>query len=81
MTKLNYPKNGRVSQIDKDGAVIERYFTVEYKRSKRSFSVVKRPAQSLCIMMKKDEQDRDKIVDSVSFLNDNDLTVFKFLLT
>ena len=50
---------------------------MEYKRNKRSFSVVKRPAQSPCIMMKKDEQDGDKIVDSVSFLDDNDLTVTK----
>ena len=37
MTKLNYPKIGRVTQIDEDGAGIERYLTVEYKRNKRSF--------------------------------------------
>ena len=55
MTKLNYPKIGRVTQIDEVGAGIERYFTVEYKRNKGSFSVVKSPAQSLCIVMKKDE--------------------------
>ena len=28
MKKLNYPKIGRVTQIDEDGAGIERYFTV-----------------------------------------------------
>ena len=77
MTKLKYPKIRRVTQIDEDGAGIERYFTVEYKKNKRSFSVVKRPAQSLCIVMKKYELDGDKIVDSVSFLDDNDLTVKK----
>ena len=48
-----------------------------YFKNKRSFSVVKRPEQSLCIMMKKDKQDRDKIVDSISFLDDNDQTVTK----
>ena len=77
MTKLNYPKIGRVTQIDEDGAGIERYFAVAYKRNKKSFSVIKRPAQSLYIVMKKDEQERDKIVDSVSFLYDNDLAVTK----
>ena len=77
MTKLNYPKIGRVTQIDEDGAGVERYFKDEYKRNKKSFSVVKRPAQSLCIVMKKDEQERDKIADSVSFIDDDDLTVTK----
>ena len=48
---------------------------MEYKINKSS--VVKRPAQSVCIGMKKDERDRDNIVDSVSFLYDNDLTVKK----
>ena len=51
--------------------------TVEYKRNKRSFSVIKRPAQSLCIVMKKNEQNGDKIVDSISFLDYSDLTVTK----
>ena len=77
MTTLNYPPIGRVTRIDKDNAGIERYFTVDYKRNKRSFSVIKRPAQSLCIVMKKDEQDGDKIVDSISFLDDSDLKVTK----
>ena len=72
---MNYPQIGRVTKIDEDNAGIERYFKVEYTRNKRSFSVIKRPAQSLCIVMKKDEQDGDKIVDSISFLDDSDLTV------
>ena len=67
----------KVTKIDEDGARVERYFTVGYKRNKKSFSVVKRPAQSLCIVMKKDEQERDKIADSVSFIDDDDLTVTK----
>ena len=32
---------GRVTQTDEDGAGIERYFTVEYKRNIKSFSVEK----------------------------------------
>ena len=72
-TQLNYPKIGRVE----DSAGIERYFTIEYKKNQKSFSVVKRPVQSLCIVMKIDEQERFKIADSVSFLDDDDLTVTK----
>ena len=53
LTKLNYPQIGRVTKVDTDHAGFERYFTVEYKKNKKSFSVVKRPAQSLCVVMKK----------------------------
>ena len=44
---------------------------MEYKKA------VIRPSQNLCIVMKKKEQDRDKIVDSISFLDDCGLTVTK----
>ena len=77
MTKLNYPKIGKVTKIDEDGAGIERYFTIEYKRNKKSFSVVKRPAQSLCIVIKKMSKKEIKIAYSVSFLDDDNLTITK----
>ena len=57
MTTLNYPMIGRITKGEKDTMGTERYFQVEYKKNKRVFSTVKRTAQSLCVVMKKDEQE------------------------
>ena len=57
MTKLNYPKIGRITKVEKDTMGVERYYLVEYKKYKRVFSSVKRTAQSLCVVMRKDEQE------------------------
>ena len=55
MTKLNYPKIGRISEVEKDSMGVERFSTVNNKKTKKVPSSVKRPAQSLCVVMKKDE--------------------------
>ena len=73
-TKLGYPRNGRITNVEKDTSGVKRYYTVEYKNGKK-FSVVTRPAQSLVIVMKKNEQDEDKVIDSISFLEESDLIV------
>ena len=49
----------------------ERYYHVSYKKNK-SFATIKRTAQSLCMIMKKSEQE-DQIVDPILFLNEDDL--------
>ena len=72
LTKLGYPRLGRIAKIDEDSMGTSRYYHVTYKKNKRVFATVKRTAQSLCMIMKKSEQD-DQIVDSILFLNENDL--------
>ena len=73
-TKLGYPRNGMIANVEKDTSGVKRYYTVEFKNGKK-FSVVTRPAQSLVIVMKKNEQDEDKVIDSISFLEESDLIV------
>ena len=36
MTKLNYPKIGRITKVEKDTMGVERYYQVEYKKNKRN---------------------------------------------
>jgi hypothetical protein len=69
-TKLGYLRNGRITNVEKENSGMQRYYTVEYK-NRTKFSVVTRPAQSLVIVKKKNEQDEDRVIDSISFLDDN----------
>ena len=53
---------------------------MEYKQKKKTFFTVRRPAQSLCMVMKETEclQGNDtKLVDSLSFLEEEDLPVIQ----
>ena len=68
-----YPKIGRITKIEEDSSEVQRYFSVEYKQKKRAFLTVRRPAQSLCIILTKNEQ--EKVIDSISFLEESDLIV------
>ena len=70
-----YPKIGRIAKIEEDSSEVQRYFSVEYKQKKRAFLTVRRPAQSLCIILTKNEP--DSIIDSISFLEESDLKVHK----
>ena len=72
MMKLNYYKIGRITKVEKDIMGVERYYIVEYKKNKRVFSTVKRTAQSLCVVMRKDEQE-GPVIDPILFLNEADL--------
>ena len=72
LTKLNYPRLARVKNINQDSAGTDRYYELEYRLG-RKFSTVQRPAQSLCIIMTKEEQKKGHLVDSLSFLDDSDL--------
>ena len=58
-THLNYPRVGRISEIEMDSAGVERYFTVSYKdNNKKKEKSVKRCAQSLVLLLKKSEDDK-----------------------
>ena len=65
-----YPKIGRITKIEKDSSEVQRYFSVEYKQKKKTFLTVRRPAQSLCMVMGETEE---KLVDSLSFIEEEDL--------
>ena len=83
LTKLNYPKIGRIIKMEKDSIGIERDFTVEYNKTKKIFSSVKKTAKSMCLIMKKDEnaQEHDlerhdaqnPIVDPILFMDEVDM--------
>ena len=62
----------RITKIEKVSMGVGRYYTVEYKKSKRVFSTVRRTAQSLCVVMRKDEQE-GPVIDPILFLNEADL--------
>ena len=62
--KLNYPKHGKITRIEADHTGTERYFHIEYKIGKRTHSV-KRTAQSLVLILKKSENEKAKISDSL----------------
>ena len=72
LTKLSYPKLGRIAKVEKDTMGTERYYQVEYKKNKRVFATVKRTAQSFYIVMKKDEQE-GQVIDPILFLDEADL--------
>ena len=72
MTKLNYPKIGRITKVEKDTMGIEKYYQVEYKKNKQFFSTVKRTTQSLCVIMKKEEREC-QVIDIILFLDKADL--------
>ena len=72
LTKLGYPRLGRIAKIEEDSMGTSRYYHVTYKKNKRVFATVKRTAQSLCMIMKRDEQE-DQIIDPILFLDDVDL--------
>ena len=70
-THLNYPRVGRISEIEMDSAGVERYFTVSYKdNNKKKEKSVKRCAQSLVLLLKKSEDDKAKISDSLFWCPD-----------
>ena len=71
MTKLGYPRLGRIAKVEKDTMGTERYYHVSYKKNK-GFATIKRTAQSLCMIMKRDEQE-DQIIDPILFLDEVDL--------
>ena len=72
LTKLGYPRLGRIAKVEKDTMGTERYYHVTYKKNKRVFATVKRTAQSLCMIMKNDEQE-GQVIDPILFLDDADL--------
>ena len=71
-TSLNYPVAGRIAKVEQDSSGLDRYFWVSYKQGK-TCSTVKRPAQSLTLILTKKEQDESKITDSVAFVHENDM--------
>ena len=63
---LNYPRVGQISKIETDNAGVERYFHVTNKDgNKKKDKSVKRSAQSLVLLLKKSEDDKAKISDSL----------------
>ena len=75
-----YPKVGRITKIEEDSSEVQIYFSVEYKQKKKTFLTVRRPAQSLCRVMKETEclqRNDTKLVDSLSFLEEEDLPVIQ----
>ena len=53
---------------------------MEYKQKKKTFLTVRRPSQSLCMVMKEQEcvQGNDtNLVDSLSFIEEEDLPVIQ----
>ena len=71
-TSLNYPVAGRIAKVEQDSSGLDRYFWVSYKQGK-TCSTVKRPAQSLTLILTKKEQDESKITDSVAFVREDDM--------
>ena len=67
---LNYPKTGRIKDVEADHSGINRYFHVEYKIGKRVQSV-KRTAQSLVLLLKKSEDKAAEISDSLFWCPDS----------
>ena len=68
---LNYPRVGQISGIETDSAGVERYFNVTYKDgNKQKDKSVKRCAQSLVLLLKKSEDDKAKISDSLFWCPD-----------
>ena len=68
---MNYPRVGRISEIEMDSAGVERYFIVSYKdNNKKKEKSVKRCAQSLVLLLKKSEDDKAKISDSLFWCPD-----------
>jgi hypothetical protein len=72
--KLNYPKHGKISNIEMDHTGTDRYFHIEYKIGKRTQSV-KRTAQSLVLILKKSESEKAKISDSLFWCSDKNVNV------
>ena len=71
-TPLGYPVVAKISQVETDGTGIERYFVLQYKRMKvdatirradekvsfgPNFQTVKRPANSLVLLVSSTERD------------------------
>jgi hypothetical protein len=72
--KLNYPKHGKISRIEADNSGTERYFHIEYKIGKRTHSV-KRSAQSLVLILKKSENEKASISDSLFWCPERPLDI------
>ena len=66
---LNYPRTGRIKDVEADHSGIDRYFNVEYKIGKRVQSV-KRSAQSLVLLLKKSEDELAEISDTLFYCPD-----------
>ena len=67
---LNYPRTGRVKDVEADHSGIDRYFHIEYKIGKKS-TVCKRTAQSLVLLLKKFEDKQAEISDSLFWCPDS----------
>ena len=72
--KLNYPKHGKISNIEMDHTGTDRYYIIQYKIGKRTQSV-KRTAQSLVLILKKSESEEAKISDSLFWCPDKNVNV------
>ena len=74
--KLNDPRHGVIAAVEPDSVGVERYFIVEYKTGSKTMTV-KRTAQSLVLVLKKSENERAEISDSL-FWHDNEKTPVKY---
>ena len=71
--KIGYPVCAIIDSIEKDSSGIDRYYNMKYKTSNRNtWSSVKRTAQSLCIILTKEEQQQKSVADPLIFLSKED---------
>lgn len=65
----HYPTLGRIIHIEKDGGDIERYFSIQYKKSSGTLKTVQRTPTSLTLVLKATE---DQTVDKFDIYDDPD---------
>ena len=69
-TELGTPKLTRIINVDRDSQGTERYYDCQYKqRNSGNFKTVRRPAQSLCLLLTAEEINNKEGVtrDSIEF--------------